>query len=610
MKWFSSLTIGKKIWTLSGFLIASLVGTELFSHFLVNRLGRVLTDLNSVHMPAVRAQMTVDMMHDGLTGVVYRAIVAGDESDVEEVNTVMKDLDEVKETFKTSIAELETFNLNDEAKNTLKTVKPEIQNYTDQATQIIGFVQAGKVSEAKKQLPEFQKAFEKLEESLGSFGDTIQNGAKQIGDESLAFKAKADVTATVVGFLSVTFALILSFFLTREIMSRLRVAISGLKNESIQLGRASESSQKDSEALSSSSTEQSTAIQETAASLEEINAMLKRTSENAKNLTQSTQKSSDSAVDGQKSVNEVLEAMNTIKDSNQAIMTQVEESNKQITEIVKVISEIGNKTKVINDIVFQTKLLSFNASVEAARAGEHGKGFAVVAEEVGNLAQMSGNAAKEISDMLTGSIAKVESIVNDTKKNVQGLIADGKEKVERGVETAGRCGESLNEIVKQVDNVKVMVNDITVAISEQTQGINEISKAISQLDEATQLNAKLAEKASGEADRLVSRANAVSTIVVALENMVVSKNSEATKNEFVEDQILKPSENPIAEKKERPKKITQFEKVKAEKKLAKVTPKVTGDKTTEKIQEIKLKTANGDDFEVIPTADDPRFKDV
>ena len=61
------------------------------------------------------------------------------------------------------------------------------------------------------------------------------------------------------------------------------------------------------------------------------------------------------------------------------------ESNKEIQEIVKVIAEIGNKTKVINDIVFQTKLLSFNASVEAARAGENGKGFAVVAEEVGKL---------------------------------------------------------------------------------------------------------------------------------------------------------------------------------------------------------------------------------
>jgi methyl-accepting chemotaxis protein len=78
-------------------------------------------------------------------------------------------------------------------------------------------------------------------------------------------------------------------------------------------------------------------------------------------------------------------------------MNQINYSNEQMSEIVKVIQEIETKTKVINDIVFQTKLLSFNASVEAARAGEQGKGFAVVAEEVGNLAQMSGNAAKEIS---------------------------------------------------------------------------------------------------------------------------------------------------------------------------------------------------------------------
>jgi methyl-accepting chemotaxis protein len=86
-------------------------------------------------------------------------------------------------------------------------------------------------------------------------------------------------------------------------------------------------------------------------------------------------------------------------------------SNDEISSIVKVIAEIGDKTKVINDIVFQTKLLSFNASVEAARAGEQGKGFAVVAEEVGNLATMSGKAAEEISSMLGDSMGKVELIV-------------------------------------------------------------------------------------------------------------------------------------------------------------------------------------------------------
>ncbi|MBC7659266.1 MAG: hypothetical protein H7249_06115 [Chitinophagaceae bacterium] len=50
--------------------------------------------------------------------------------------------------------------------------------------------------------------------------------------------------------------------------------------------------------------------------------------------------------------------------------------------MVSVINEIVDKTRVINAIVFQTQLLSFDASVEAARAGERGKGFAVVAEKV------------------------------------------------------------------------------------------------------------------------------------------------------------------------------------------------------------------------------------
>jgi hypothetical protein len=96
----------------------------------------------------------------------------------------------------------------------------------------------------------------------------------------------------------------------------------------------------------------------------------------------------------------VESAIMEIQETNKKLVDDVLEGNRKISEIVELVKEIGNKTKVINDIVFQTKLLSFNASVEAARAGEHGKGFAVVAEEVGNLASMSGQASKEISALL------------------------------------------------------------------------------------------------------------------------------------------------------------------------------------------------------------------
>ena len=56
----------------------------------------------------------------------------------------------------------------------------------------------------------------------------------------------------------------------------------------------------------------------------------------------------------------------TIKDFSE----QINQSNVKLQEINTIISNISSKTAVINDIVFQTKLLSFNASVEAARAGD------------------------------------------------------------------------------------------------------------------------------------------------------------------------------------------------------------------------------------------------
>src|SRR5690606_27092464 len=101
-----------------------------------------------------------------------------------------------------------------------------------------------------------------------------------------------------------------------------------------------------------------------------------------------------------------------------------------------------------------------NASVEAARAGEHGKGFAVVAEEVGNLAQMSGNAAKEIGSLLEQSVHKVNEIVNETRTNVDRLMVEGKSTVERGMQVAQQCGSVLDEIVQNVSLVSSMASEI------------------------------------------------------------------------------------------------------------------------------------------------------
>lgn len=255
--------------------------------------------------------------------------------------------------------------------------------------------------------------------------------------------------------------------------------------------------------------------------------MIQRNADAAKTSTQVSSKSTEAAQRGQSTVESMIQSINDISDSNDEIEREMHRNNDEISKIVSVISEIGEKTKVINDIVFQTKLLSFNASVEAARAGEHGKGFAVVAEEVGNLASMSGKAALEITEMLDNSIKQVTDIVENTKKKVEFLIRDSKEKVDTGTKTAHECGESLTEILNNVSSVNEMVREIASASTEQSTGVQEVTKAMQQLDQTTHQNTTVANESSNMATKLKDQADGLNHAVESLMAIVNGKISSS-----------------------------------------------------------------------------------
>ncbi len=254
--------------------------------------------------------------------------------------------------------------------------------------------------------------------------------------------------------------------------------------------------------LSEASTQQASSLQETAASLDEINAMVKRNTESCLRSKDMSQECKVTAVSGQDAIRRMSQAMEQIKEQNAQIVKEMENNNQEIRSVIKVIAEIEQKTRVINDIVFQTKLLSFNASVEAARAGEHGKGFSVVAQEVGNLAEMSGKSAKEISDLLNASLSNVEQIINETTTKVERLINAGKSRIDEGIRIVQENESSLKKIVENVTAVNGMVEGIASASQEQTQGLQEISRAMSQLDAVTQSNTEISLKTSEATQKL------------------------------------------------------------------------------------------------------------
>ncbi|NBO39127.1 hypothetical protein EBU99_11150 [bacterium] len=329
--------------------------------------------------------------------------------------------------------------------------------------------------------------------------------------------------------------LILAYGIMMSMNKNLSRVAENLFDSANQVMNASQHIALSSSQLSHSATTQASSLEETAASVEELASMVNLNAGNARKTSEVAVSSTGHAEKGKFVVESMVTAMEDINKSNNDIMSQISVSNQQIEEIVKVIGEIGNKTKIINDIVFQTKLLSFNASVEAARAGEHGKGFAVVAEEVGNLAQMSGNAAKEISAMLEVSIQKVETIVHDTQSKVEKLIATGREKIELGSSIAAQCGVVLSELVDNSGNVAGMAGEISAASSEQSLGITEINKAMGQLEQMTQQGAASSEECAAAAEELSAQAESMRAIVRNLVTLVKGAQAQTIRSRMAAD---------------------------------------------------------------------------
>lgn len=361
--------------------------------------------------------------------------------------------------------------------------------------------------------PQKAAAFTAAGDELLKFHTDLGKAKVEAAD---AASTRATYGALIAAIAGVSMGLIIGFIFATGMNKTIQSIVLKLNENAAQVASASAQMASSSEELSSAATEQASSLEQTASSLEEITSMIGKATESAQAAAGSAAASKKKADTGREAVDKMLGSMNEISESNQAIMSQVNASNQKMVEIVKVIQEIGNKTKVINEIVFQTKLLSFNASVEAARAGEHGKGFAVVAEEVGNLAQMSGNAAKDISEMLEGSISKVQAIVDETKTKVESLVALGKTKVETGSSVAQQCSDILNDILQEVTKVSNLSQEISQASHEQSQGVGEINKAMRQLDTVTQQNSATSEEAASSAEEMSAQAEALKAVVEEL----------------------------------------------------------------------------------------------
>lgn len=334
---------------------------------------------------------------------------------------------------------------------------------------------------------------------------------------------KQIILQAIIGLVIALLALVVGYILINKITGRI-ISLADRLKQSAEVTRDGSNTVKDASfQVSSATQEQAAAIQETATTLDEISAMVAKSVDNARTSSELANDSFNIAEEGKDSVLQMRNSMEEIRTNNESVVSQIENSNKEIEGIINVIHNISEKTKVINDIVFQTKLLSFNASVEAARAGENGKGFAVVAEEIGNLATMSGNSSREINELLQQSIQSVENTIRLTKEKVEVMISEGQSKVDNGVSVAAKCEKILNQIVKNVSSVKHAMSDVSIAAEEQSKGVSNISDAMNMLDKTTQDNTKTVHQTAEQSEKLFREADNLSEIIFQLEEEVYGK---------------------------------------------------------------------------------------
>lgn len=366
---------------------------------------------------------------------------------------------------------------------------------------------------------QYHKYIEEIMQPFTEFNNLLDSRTKSTLE---SFEFWRNLYLAVIAVLIVVIAGLFIAF-SRYTMSLIKDLVKKLKSSFENTEKACKKLLATSRELSVSTTEQAAATQSTASSIHEVSAMASNSAKNALSSIKISEVSLEKTSNGKDNVAKMISAIVDIKSGNESIFSSVQESNKNISEITKVINDIAEKTKVINDIVFQTKLLSFNASVEAARAGEYGKGFAVVAEEIGNLAEMSGVAAQEITAMLESSTENVKQIVAQSSSRVSGLLQSSSNQVENGIEVAHQCEDALNDIVQSVNEVSDMIKQITVASSEQERGVTEIKNAMIQIDQVTTKNSESAEDLKSISEVLSSEVENINDVINSL-NKIVNTN--------------------------------------------------------------------------------------
>ena len=502
---FSSWRVRTRLTVGFGVVCVLLVASVVMGLMAMGRMGADLKAVVADHFPRIVAAANLSTQIDVIAIALRNMMLNADAADRErQTQVIAQSRQEVVRLFDT----LDKTLTEPKDRALLQKVKEQRALYLAGQEELLGFIRSDQTDQSREYLAsKLRPVLASYKASIGALVESEKNAIVTAGTDARDTALNARNTLIGLGVAALLLAAALGWLITRSLvrelggeprtaadvaravaggdftqpiavkdgdttslMAQLAAMKDGLAQVVSQVRRGSESVAMASseiaqgnQDLSARTESQASALEETAASMEQLGATVRQNADSAGQANALARSASDVAVRGGEVVGQVVQTMKGINESSQ-----------RIADIIG----------VIDGIAFQTNILALNAAVEAARAGEQGRGFAVVASEVRSLAGRSAEAAKEIKQLISASV----------------------ERVEQGSAMADQAGETMTEVVQSIRRVTDLMGEINAATSEQASGVAQVGEAVTQMDQATQQNAALVEEMAAAAGSLSSQA--------------------------------------------------------------------------------------------------------
>ncbi|MBO6149005.1 MAG: methyl-accepting chemotaxis protein [Lachnospiraceae bacterium] len=276
----------------------------------------------------------------------------------------------------------------------------------------------------------------------------------------------------------------------KEVVNRLDESSQDLNQKATHLHSSMEQVSENSSDNSATSEELAAGMEETTATTETIATSVTSVAETAKAIKDQTDEGVRTASDIQKKATQIAAEAEESGKKTQVIFENVRVKSEAAIESSKAVSKINELTENIKSIADQTNLLALNASIEAARAGESGKGFAVVAEEIGNLANQSGETVESIS-AIVGEVNVAVGNMSDCLSEMMDFIANTVSKDYVSFTSVSRqynddaiyfensmkeITDAVNSLSDSMDSIREAIDGINTTINESAIGVTDVAQ--------------------------------------------------------------------------------------------------------------------------------------